>query len=117
MNSLHLIKRDKAAWFFLVIAIIAEVIGTSFMASSARDGHYYGYVIMGIALAISYFFLALSTRSISVGVAYAIWEGMGVTLLMLVGIWVFSEYISIQEFVGLVIAIIGIVCVTLGEEH
>ena len=105
------------AWIFLVAAIVTEVIGTSFMAEAARDGGYLGYLVMAVALAVSYYFLALSIRSIAVGIAYAIWEGLGLTLLTLVSVFVFNEGLSMREFVGLAIAVAGIVCVALGEEH
>lgn len=118
MSNLKLISNTRViAWLFLLAAIFFEVLGTSFMTSAARNGGNIGYIIMGAALAASYYFLALSIRSIGVGIAYAIWEGLGVTLLTLVGYFVFLENISIQEFIGLGIAIIGIVCVALGEEH
>lgn len=105
------------AWFCLMVAIFFEVVGTSFMASAARDGGYFGYLVMAVALAASYYFLALSIRSIGVGVAYAIWEGLGLTLLTLVGVFIFKDSLSIAELIGLGIAVVGIVCVALGEEH
>jgi len=105
------------AWACLTVAIIAEVVGTSFMADAARHGGYLGYAVMAVALAISYYFLALSVRGIAVGVAYAVWEGLGLTLLTLVGIVVFKDSLSAQQMVGLVMAATGIVCVTLGEAH
>jgi len=105
------------AWACLTVAILAEVVGTSFMADAARHGGYLGYVVMAVALAISYYFLALSVRGIAVGVAYAVWEGLGLTLLTLVGILVFKDSLSVQQMIGLGMATAGIVCVTLGEEH
>lgn len=104
------------AWICLFVAIVTEVVGTSFMAEAAREGGYLGYAVMAVALAMSYYFLALSVRHIAVGVAYAVWEGVGVTLLTLVGVFVFKDILSTQDFVGLAIAIVGIVCVALGEE-
>lgn len=105
------------AWACLTVAIVAEVVGTSFMADAARHGGHLGYVVMAVALAISYYFLALSVRGIAVGVAYAVWEGLGLTLLTLVGILVFKDSLSVQQMLGLGMAAVGIVCVTLGEEH
>ncbi len=105
------------AWVCLAVAILAEVVGTSFMADAARHGGYLGYAVMAAALAISYYFLALSVRGIAVGVAYAVWEGLGLTLLTLVGIVVFKDSLSAQQMVGLPMAVAGIVCVTLGEAH
>ncbi|MGN7975236.1 DMT family transporter [Serratia sp. 22264] len=105
------------AWMCLMVAITFEVVGTSFMASAARDGGYLGYLVMAAALAVSYYFLALSIRTIGVGVAYAIWEGLGLTLLTLVGVFIFKDNLSMRELMGLGIAVVGIVCVALGEEH
>ncbi len=105
------------AWIYLMAAIFFEVIGTSFMAVAARDGGYFGYLFMAAALAFSYYFLALSIRSIGVGVAYAIWEGLGLALLTLIGVFIFKDNLSIRELIGLGIAVVGIVCVALGEEH
>lgn len=105
------------AWACLMCAIFFEVTGTSFMASAARGGGYFGYIVMGVALAASYYFLALSIRRIGIGVAYAIWEGLGLALLTLVGVFVFKDDLTIQELIGLGIAVVGIVCVALGEEH
>lgn len=105
------------AWACLTVAIVAEVVGTSFMADAARHGGYAGYAVMAAALAVSYYFLALSVRGIAVGVAYAVWEGLGLTLLTLVGLLVFKETLSTQQLIGLAMAAAGIVCVTLGEAH
>lgn len=103
------------AWACLTVAIVAEVVGTSFMAHAARG--WTGYLVMAGALALSYFFLAQSVRRIAVGVAYAVWEGLGLTLLTVVGLTVFGESLSLQQLAGLVLAVVGIVCVTLGEAH
>ena len=106
-----------AAWLFLLMAIVAEVIGVSFLAHAARAATWGGYVVMAAALAMSYFFLALSVRRITVGVAYATWEGVGLTLLTAIGIVFFGEHVSTQQLAGLVLALVGIICVTLGAEH
>ena len=105
------------AWGCLVIAIITEVAGTSFMTQAAREGGFVGYIFMAVALAVSYFFLALSVRKIGVGVAYAIWEGLGVMLLTVIGIVIFKDGMSANKAIGICVAIVGIVCVALGEEH
>ena len=105
------------AWLTLMGAIGCEIIGTSFMASAARGGGLSGYVVMAAALALSYYLLSLSLRVISVGVAYAIWEGLGLVGLTLVGVHIFGESLARQELLGLGLALLGLVCVTLGESH
>ncbi len=103
------------AWMYLAAAIIAEVVGTSFLAKAVREGGYSGYIIMAAALAISYYFLSLSVRQISVGIAYAVWEGLGLVLLSVIGVLFFKEILSIQQILGLGLAVVGVTCVTMGE--
>lgn len=103
-------------WLFLAAAVVTEVIGTSFLAVAAREGSNSGYVIMGVAMALSYYLLSLALEGISIGVAYAIWEGLGVTLLTIIAIVVLGDSISKQEVLGMMLAVAGIICMTLGEE-
>ncbi|MGC0153981.1 SMR family transporter [Chromobacterium vaccinii] len=104
------------AWSLLMAAIVCEIAGTSFMAVAARNGGYLGYVWMAAALALSYYLLSLALRAISVGVAYAVWEGLGLIGLTAVSVWLFGETLVPQEIVGLGLALLGLVCVTLGES-
>ncbi|WP_233201314.1 SMR family transporter [Chromobacterium alticapitis] len=91
--------------------------GTSFMAVAARSDSYLGYAWMAGALALSYYLLSLALRAISVGVAYAVWEGLGLVGLTLVSVWLFGEKLVPQELAGLGLALLGLACVTLGETH
>ncbi|MBP4050621.1 QacE family quaternary ammonium compound efflux SMR transporter [Chromobacterium violaceum] len=105
------------AWLVLLAAIVCEIVGTSFMAVAARSGGYLGYVWMSLALALSYYLLSLALRAISVGVAYAVWEGLGLVGLTAVSVLLFGEKLVPQETVGLGLALLGLVCVTMGETH
>ncbi|OQS24484.1 SMR family transporter [Chromobacterium violaceum] len=105
------------AWLVLLTAIVCEIVGTSFMAVAARSGGYLGYVWMSLALALSYYLLSLALRAISVGVAYAVWEGLGLVGLTAVSVLLFGEKLVPQEIVGLGLALLGLVCVTMGETH
>lgn len=110
-------KKIAIAWAILLAAIVAEVTGTSFMANAARGSGYTGYLVMAVALAVSYYLLSHAIRKISVGIAYAVWEGIGLAALTLVSVFVFEEGISGMEMFGLGMVLIGIACVALGEEH
>ncbi|QEL54403.1 DMT family transporter [Chromobacterium paludis] len=106
-----------AAWLILLAAIACEIAGTLLMASAAREDSYLAYVGMAGALALSYFLLSRSLRAISVGVAYAVWEGLGLMGLTMASVWLFGERLVPQELLGLALALIGLACVTLGEQH
>lgn len=115
MKALFDRRSHIRAWIYLAAAIIAEVVGTSFLAKAVREDGYSGYIIMAIALAVSYYFLSLSVRQISVGIAYAVWEGLGLILLSVIGVLFFKEVLSIQQILGLGLAVVGVTCVTMGE--
>ncbi|MGJ8514489.1 DMT family transporter [Carnimonas bestiolae] len=104
-----------AAWAFLLGAVVMEVVGTSFMTISAREDALWGYAVMAAAIAISYFLLAQAVRAIPLGLAYAIWEGLGLTLIALVGLSVFGEALSFAKVAGLLLAVGGIVMISSGE--
>ncbi|AXT46744.1 MULTISPECIES: DMT family transporter [Chromobacterium] len=102
-------------WAFLLVAIGTEILGTSFMAYAARTESYWGYGVMAAALALSYYFLSLAIRTISVGVAYAAWEALGLAGLALIGVYLFGETLLTQEIIGLGLSVVGIACVVSGE--
>jgi spermidine export protein MdtJ len=82
------------------------------------QGHgWLGYIVMYVLIAVSYYFLSIAAKKISIGVAYAVWEGLGISLITVVSIVLFDSDLNTQELLGLMLAVIGIVCVTLGESH
>jgi spermidine export protein MdtJ len=107
----------RIAWLFLIAAIVTEVAGLTAMKAMTVSGGYIGYMIMYAAIALSYYFLAKAVESISVGVAYAVWEGSGVTLITLVSVLVFGHHLTGREMLGIALAVAGIICVNAGEVH
>jgi spermidine export protein MdtJ len=107
----------RLAWLFLVLAIATEVVGLTVMKSASNTGAMWGYGVMYAAIALSYVFLAKAVRRISVGVAYAIWEGSGIALITLVSVFVFDHALTTREMIGLAMAVFGIVLVNAGEVH
>ncbi|WP_345872056.1 SMR family transporter [Shewanella algae] len=102
---------------FLLFAISAEVAGTSTMNLLGPEGSIWGYLLMYLLIGVSYFFLSLAAKKIAIGVAYAVWEGLGIALITLVSMLLFDSRLNPQELAGLALAILGIVLVTLGESH
>ncbi|MGX2953869.1 SMR family transporter [Shewanella sp. JL219SE-S6] len=100
---------------FLLFAISAEVAGTSTMNLLGPEGSIWGYLLMYLLIGVSYFFLSLAAKKIAIGVAYAVWEGLGIALITLVSMLLFDSRLNPQELAGLALAILGIVLVTLGR--
>ena len=113
-NSMHK-KAIIFAWFYLLLAIITEVLGSSFLKLGANIQ--FGFVITAALICISYYFIGLAIKRISVSVAYAMWEVLGVLCIIPIGIFYFDEDLSNMQFIGIGLAISGIVLINIGEEH
>ncbi|KKC97973.1 MULTISPECIES: SMR family transporter [Photobacterium] len=105
------------ARIFLLLAITSEVAGTSTMNLIGEENSLWGYGVMYLLITVSYYFLSLAAKKIAIGVAYAVWEGLGIALITLVSLFVFEADLSLQELLGLGLAVVGIVMVTLGESQ
>lgn len=103
-------------WLLLGLAILAEVIATS--ALKLTDGFTrLGPSLLVIAgYALAFYFLALVLRSMSVGVAYAIWAGAGIALIALIG-WIFlGERLDAAAITGISLIIGGVVILNLFSQ-
>lgn len=107
----------RLAWLYLALAIGIEVVGLTVMKAASVSGGMGGYVVMYIAIALSYVCLAKAVRTLPVGIAYAIWEGSGIALITLVSVFFFHHDLSLREFIGLAMAVLGIILVNAGEDH
>lgn len=107
------------AWIFLMLAIVCEVVGVSVMnyTQDSPTNLIFVYGFMFIMIGIAYYFMSLSIRKISVGIAYAIWEIVGLSLITLIALLIFNTSLKTQEYIGLGLAILGIILVNLGEDY
>lgn len=100
-------------WFYLAIAILSEVVATS--ALKAAEGFTKplpsALVIAGYAL--SFYLLSLALRSIPLGVAYAIWSGIGIALISIVGWVVYRQALDLGAIVGIALIVAGVLVLNL----
>ena len=102
---------------FLLLAIFCEVFGVSVMNYAGGVNKILIYSVMFLMLVISYYFMSLAILRISVGTAYAIWEILGLSLITIISVFIFENHLNLQEYIGLGLALLGIILVNLGEEH
>ena len=110
---INLQKQTILAYVFLMLAIFAEVLSTGIL--KAFKGSLYSYILMAIFISISYYLMALAIRKIQVGIAYAMWEILGSSCIVLMSVFVFDEILTTRQTIGIVLAIIGIILINLGE--
>lgn len=107
-----------SAWIYLSIAIVFEVIGTSFLKLSEGFTKLIPSIAVIICYASAFFLLALSLKKIEVGAAYAIWSGVGTALIALIGILHFNESISLLKIISLSLIVMGVIGLNItGMRH
>ena len=95
------------AWAYLALAILLETVGTGLLKLS------HGFERVGIgglsllSYGVCFFFMALSLRTLPVGAAYAIWAGAGTVLVVLAGVFLFGEKMSLLKAGLIAMIVIG----------
>ncbi|MBO2029272.1 multidrug/spermidine efflux SMR transporter subunit MdtJ [Klebsiella pneumoniae] len=103
-------------WILLALAIIAEITGTLSMKWASVSGRAHRlYFNAGHDCPVIYF-LAFAVKKIALGVAYALWEGIGILLITLFSVLLFDESLSLLKIAGLTTTVIGIVLIKSGTQ-
>ncbi|MEX0622595.1 MAG: SMR family transporter, partial [Saccharospirillum sp.] len=98
-------------WVFLSIAIVAEVIATSAMKSSEEFSRFWPSLIVVVGYVLAIYFLSLTLRTIPVGIAYAIWAGMGIVLIALASWLLYGQRLDFPAILGMGFIIAGVVTI------
>lgn len=100
---------------FLLVAgaIVAEVIGTTFLKTSAGFTKLWPSVITIISYAAAFYLLSLAMRYMQMGVIYAIWSGVGIVLISLAGLLLFGQKPDVPAVIGLSLIVAGVLVINL----
>ncbi len=105
-------------WFFLISAIVLEVAGTTAMKFSQGFTKIVPSVLMAVLFLSSLAMLTLALKKFEIGMAYAIWSGLGTALIAVLGIYLFNETASLMKFFSILLIIAGVVGLHLsGAKH
>ncbi|MCV6587282.1 MAG: multidrug efflux SMR transporter [Marinibacterium sp.] len=100
-------------YVYLFFAVIAETIGTSALQASQQFTRLGPSLLVVGAYAVSFLLLGLALKSIPVGVAYALWSGLGIVLIAGIGYLVFGQKLDLPAMLGLAMILGGIVVIHL----
>ncbi|MFM6905132.1 MAG: DMT family transporter [Acinetobacter tjernbergiae] len=100
-------------WLFLFIAIIAEVIATSALKSSEGFTKPIASIVVVLGYMIAFYCLSLTLKTIPVGIAYAVWSGVGIVLITTVAWIVFDQKLDVWGIVGIVLIMSGVLVLNL----
>lgn len=99
------------AYLYLFIAILAEVTATSFMKASHGFTRPIPTAVTVVGYVVAFYFLAQTLDTIPTGVAYAIWSGVGIVLISLVGWLVFKQALDLPAIIGMLLIGAGVVVI------
>ena len=103
-------------YLFLAIAIVTEVIATSFLKFvSGPDPRWWAYVVVVAGYVVSFVMLSQSlSRGVPLAIGYAIWSAVGVILVSIVSWLFFKESLTWIQIAGMILVIIGVGLLELG---
>lgn len=97
----------------LLLAIVFEVIGTASLQASQQFSRLAPSLVVLAAYGLSFFFLAQALRSIPVGIAYAVWSGLGIVLIAALGATVFGQRLDAPALLGIALILAGVAVIHL----
>lgn len=95
----------------LIMAIVLEVIGTSFLMLSQQFTRFWPTVAMAGAYLASFYFLSQALKFLPLGIAYALWSGLGIVLTVAIGMLVFRQVPDVPAVVGITLILAGVVVI------
>jgi small multidrug resistance pump len=100
-------------YLYLAAAIVCEVAGTSALKLSDGMTRLGPSVVVVVGYVLAFFLLSLTLRSVPVGIAYAIWSGVGIVLISIVGAIWFKQTLDFAAFAGMLMIIGGVAVIYL----
>ena len=94
---------------YLAIAIIGEVIATSALKSSAGFSKLLPSIVVVAGYGTAFYFLSLTLRTMPIGIVYAVWSGVGVVLISVIGWLVFKQSMDLAAIIGITLIVLGVV--------
>ncbi|MBX0292220.1 multidrug efflux SMR transporter [Hymenobacter sp. HSC-4F20] len=100
-------------WLYLFVAIVSETIATSALKASAGFSRLLPSVAVVVGYGLAFYFLSLTLKSIPMGIAYAVWSGVGIVLITLVGIVFYKQVPDWPALLGLGLILAGVIIINI----
>lgn len=110
-------RRQMKAYLLLALAIGAEVIATSALKASDGFSRPVWALVSILGYIVAFSALAMSLKTIPLGIAYAIWSGVGIALLTLIGWIVYQQRLSLTAMFGISLIIAGVLVLQLSIKR
>ncbi|MFT5722537.1 MAG: small multidrug resistance pump [Motiliproteus sp.] len=98
-------------YWYLAIAIVAEVIATLALKASDGFSHTVSSTLSVIGYAVAFYFLSLVLKTVPVGIAYAIWAGMGIVLIASISAVMYKQIPDVAAIAGMGLIFSGVIVI------
>ena len=103
-------------WVYLCLAIASEVTATASLKASEGFTRFTPSMVVLIGYASAFYFLSLTLEDIPIGVAYAVWSGVGVAAITLLSVFFMDQKIDLAGIVGIGLIVVGVIVLRLFSE-
>jgi multidrug transporter EmrE-like cation transporter len=104
------------SYLYLAIAIVGEVIATSFLKASAGFTVLVPTIVVILGYGITFYFFSHALQTIPVGIGYAIWSGVGIVLISLVAFLAYGQELDLPAILGIALILAGVLVINLFSQ-
>ncbi len=101
----------KAAYIYLAVAIVAEVVATSALKASEEFTRWIPSLIVVIGYGAAFYYMTLVLRSIPIGITYAVWAGLGIVLVTVAGAVLYKQIPDMPAIIGIGLIVAGVIVI------
>ncbi|TKC59973.1 multidrug efflux SMR transporter [Pedobacter hiemivivus] len=98
-------------YLFLLMAIICEIIATTALKASEQFTKLWPSVLVVVGYSLAFYFLSITLNKLSLGIAYAIWSGVGIVLVSIMGLVIYKQKLDTAALIGISLIVIGVVVI------
>lgn len=101
---------------YLAIAIVGEVIATSFLRASAGFTQLVPSIIVVVGYCVTFYFFSLALQTIPVGIGYAIWSGVGIIIVSIIAFFAYGQTLDLPALIGIGLILAGVLVINLFSQ-
>ena len=101
------------SYIYLILAIVFEIIATTFLKKSEEFSRLIPSLVTIAGYSAAFYFLSLTLRHIPIGITYAIWSGVGIICISIIGIVAFKQVPDLPAIIGIALIVIGVIIINL----
>ncbi len=100
-------------WIYLTLAILSEVIATSSLKSSEGFTKLFPSLLVIAGYGLAFYLMSLTLKEMPVGIAYAVWSGIGVAFISLIGYFFYHQKLDMPAIIGIALIVCGVLVINI----